>query len=190
MSTIYVVMGYSNSGKDTIGAYLKEYKLATVVKFAAPGKRALEFMLKVEPGFLDDRVKRQQVAPHCQGRTYLQVLIDFWKHKNLVVGKDLFTSQTMEKVDYITSNDRDVVITDVRSFDEMEALKKFLLINDDVLLDVTWVNRRAAQKLESDQYQQAIFQELSNVSEEYRFINNHGTYAELTKVLQDTFGQI
>ena len=58
--TIYVFAGYSGSGKDTAASVVD----AVSTKFASPGKRALEFMLRIPHGALDDREYRQRIAPH------------------------------------------------------------------------------------------------------------------------------
>lgn len=115
---IYVFGGFSGSGKDTAASAVD----AVNIKFASPGKRALEYMLRAPEGLLDDRVKRLEIAPHCQGRTYLQVCMDFYHHRDLVIGQDLFGQQTREDILWQLEAGRDVAITDMRSENEVAIL--------------------------------------------------------------------
>jgi hypothetical protein len=185
MPTIYIVMGNSGSGKDTVAALIQAQKpTAEIVKFAAPGKRALEFMLRVPEGLLDDRVVRSKVAPNCQGRTYLEVLIDFWKHRELVIGVELFTSQTMELVQDILDAKKDVIITDCRNLDEGQAIYD-LVETEGYQLVVLWVYRPDNIPMSSDVNQVDIFDTLLEVSDDSYLIHNNGTIDKLAdKVME------
>ncbi len=181
-TNIYVVMGYSGAGKDTIGDWLAFSENAALVKFAAPGKRALEFMLKVEPGLLDDRVKRLEIAPHCQGRSYLQVLIDFWKHRSLLVGDELFTAQTKQNISNLLKLGQTVVVTDVRNLDEGKAIKE-LVHSGLATLTLIWVHRTSAKELESDVHQLEICDSLDKIATNSYLLRNSGTKQYLYKQL-------
>lgn len=119
---IYVFSGYSGAGKDTCGNWVLSQVNSDSVKFSAPGKQALAYILDVDPGLFEDREARLKIAPHCQGRTYLQVLVDFYHHRDLVIGADLFTHKSRKKMTEALDADRDVVITDMRNHDEMSAV--------------------------------------------------------------------
>lgn len=112
---IYVFSGKSGAGKDTCAKLIPK---SMNIKFSAPGKRALEAIMELPAGFLDDRVKRQQVAPWCQGRTYLQVLMDFSLHRDKVIGKDFFPRKVMSQIEDTILEGYDVCITDIRHYSE------------------------------------------------------------------------
>lgn len=180
--TIHIVFGFSGAGKDTVGAIIQKASKSTLVKFAAPGKRALEGMLHIPVGSLDDRVFRQQVAPWCQGRTYLQVLIDFYKHKALVIGEDLFTQQTFQVIINTLDSNRDVIITDLRSWDEYRAIVELANL---YYIKLYWVERKSARMLESDILQESIYQRLKPLSKfEAVELDNNGTFQDLRKKVQ------
>lgn len=182
--TLFMVMGYSGAGKDTIGDLIKAEIASQTVKFAAPGKRALEFMLQVEEGLLDDREKRIEVAPNCQGRTYLEVLMDFYHHRKLVIGEDLFTSQTVDKLKGFSHDNVDVVVTDCRSTDEGLAIVN-LVEHGYFNLVTLWVVREGAKMLSTDTLQHGIYEDLCNYSDEHYVIYNKGTKEGLRDTLVD-----
>lgn len=176
MQTIHVVFGFSGAGKDVTGSYLNGQSKSTIVKFAAPGKRALEGMLRIPVGSLDDRKFRMKTAPHCQGRTYLQVLIDFYKHKALVIGEDLFTQQTVQVIIDALEADRDVIITDLRSWDEYRAIAMLSSLAD---IRLYWVERKSAKMLESDLLQETIYSRLKEVALSATELDNNGERSSL-----------
>lgn len=178
--TVSIVFGYSGAGKDTIGEYICTKRDATIVKFAAPGKRALEFMLRIPEGSLDNRRFREQVAPHCQGRTYLQVLVDFCVHKASVIGEDLFTQQTMVVIKDVLTSGKDVVITDLRSYDEYKAIVN---LAEEVSIRLYWVERRSAKMLASDRVQETIYAKLKQVADSATEIDNNGSLKHLRVTL-------
>lgn len=151
---IYVFSGLSGAGKDTV-ARLMNLK---VIKFAEPGKRALETILGVPEGFLDNRLARKAIAPDCQGRTYLQVLVDFWKYRDLVIGKDLFPQAVNRKILYNLGLGLDIGITDMRSREEMRILCDFNYMGYKVI--PTWVI--GGECLESDVNSRSLLAELCN----------------------------
>lgn len=127
------------------------------IKFSAPGKRALEQMMDLPEGFLDDRVKRQQVAPWCQGRTYLEVLMDFSLHRDKVIGKDLFPRQVMKDIEDVLLDGYDAVcITDMRHFSEGYILADLNQMGYDVV--PCWVT--GGEELSTDKESFAILMDL------------------------------
>ena len=182
--SLIVVSGYSGAGKDTIGDWLVEHKGYKVVKCAEPGKRALEFMLKCPVGTMDDRVARLKVAPFCQGRTYLQVLVDFWKHRNLLVGSELFTAQTREKLVSLQKLGQDVVITDVRNMDEAEMIRS---LGADFKLEYIQVINHKGCKLESDVNLEAIDGMLKPFCKHRYVLKNDSTKPQLYRTLETLY---
>jgi hypothetical protein len=146
MKTIYVISGFSGAGKDTCAGYINTFHNAQTIKFADPGKRALEFMLGCPVGLMDDRIARMDIAPHSGGLSYLQVLIKFWKHRDLVIGDQLFPQQTAEKIIAAKS---DVCISDMRSQSEMWVLFDIYQTEGYNIVPI-WV--RGGTALESDGY--------------------------------------
>lgn len=151
--TIVSISGYSGAGKDTVAGLLNR----DVIKFASPGKRALECILGVPVGFLDDRVSRGRIAPDCQGRTYLEVLIDFWEHRDLVIGRDLFPRRVKRLLEAHLSAGYDCAVTDMRSKEEMQVLTQ--LNQDGYKVTPLWIT--GGTELKSDQISYGLFIELT-----------------------------
>lgn len=151
--TILAISGYSGAGKDTVAGLLGK----DVIKFASPGKRALECILGVPVGFLDDRVSRGQIAPDCQGRTYLEVLIDFWEHRDLAIGSDLFPRRVKRLIEAHLSAGYDCAVTDMRSKEEMQVLAQ--LNQDGYKVTPLWIT--GGTELKSDQISYGLFLELT-----------------------------
>jgi hypothetical protein len=143
---IYVFAGYSGAGKDTCAFLLPNTRN---VKFNAPGKRALEQIYGLQRGYLDDRGLRQNIAPHSGGKTYLQVLIDFCEHKDLLVGPKLFPAQVAVTIKETLENGQDVAVTDMRCREELYALRDFM--DYGYMLLPFWV--KGGEKLASDKIQ-------------------------------------
>lgn len=153
--TIYVLSGYSGAGKDTCAEYLQTYSHdTTIIKFAKPGKDALAFMLGVDGELFNDRERRLEVAPNCQGRTYLQVSIDFLKYRDLVVGKDLFPQKVLQT---IRNTESDICITDMRSKEELDVLVE--LHHEGYTLQPIWIV--GGKQLESDLLSKALLESLA-----------------------------
>lgn len=184
--TLYVVFGKSGAGKDTVGDWLTENKGTTGIKFAAPGKRALEFMMQIPEGSMDDRVFRSQVAPFMQGRTYLEVLVDFWKHRELVIGDELFTAQTYSKLLELSSNSKDVCITDARNLEEGEAIWK-LVEAGCFSLELMLVSRGKSKRLASDIHQLDILNTLMPICDSYTHLDNNADISALHYQLKQAY---
>ncbi len=149
---IYVMSGLSGAGKDTCASLLD----ATNIKFSSLGKRALEKIMDLPEGFLDDRFLRQQVAPDCQGRTYLQVLIDMSLHHQKFLGQDYFPRKIQSQILDCLGQGKDVVLTDVRHYSEMLMIADLNLMGYKVV--PCWVLGGTAEP--SDKYSLEIMQEL------------------------------
>lgn len=167
--SVYVFMGNSGAGKDTAASVLDSAK---VVKFAAPGKRTIEFIYGLSFGYLDDRDLRLNIAPHSGNRTYLQVLIDFWKHRDIVLGPDLYGKQTQVEIVDCLLQGRDVVINDMRNYNELEIIIDVYKLGYEIR--AAWVV--GGEKLESDEYQAEIYEQLcsSTCNTGYYLYNNNG----------------
>ena len=149
---IYVFSGFSGAGKDTAASVF----IADNVKFANPGKRALEFIYHLPDGFMDDRIARQQIAPFSDGKTYLEVLIEFWKHRDLLVGDQLFGEQTKTEILGCLESGRDVTVTDMRNRNELAVLFDLCELGYEIV--PVWIY--GGTKLESDVYQDELYRRL------------------------------
>jgi hypothetical protein len=156
MLSIYVIGGYSGAGKDTAAAAIEN---SEVVKFARPAKDALEFIYGLPVGALDDRVKRLEIAPHSGGKTYLEVLVNFWEHRNLLLGGELFPNQVKDRIVETLSRNKHAVITDMRSIEEMEVLRD---LAKSYPLHCLWIG--GGEKLKSDVTQKELIDKLSKRS--------------------------
>lgn len=179
MKTVYVISGFSGAGKDTCADYLNMFHGSQTIKFADPGKRALEFMLGCPVGLMDDRIARMDIAPHSGGLSYLQVLIKFWKHRDLVIGDKLFPEQTYAK---IVASEKDVCISDMRSSSEMWILNR-LYWETDVDMQLIWVKGGIA--LESDQSSSKYLYDLAkSVGEDVTEIDGNGLQSQTMMLRQ------
>ena len=151
--TIYVFSCNSGSGKDTAASVLKG---CHNIKFASPGKRALEFIYRLPVGTMDNRIARQAIAPHSDGKTYLEVLIEFWKHRDLLVGSTLFGEQTKADMLGYLEQGLDVAVTDMRSHNELEVL--FDLCELGYRVVPVWIEGGAM--LDSDVHQPELYRRL------------------------------
>lgn len=155
--SIYVFSGYSGAGKDTAASVLVS---ATNIKFADPGKRALEFIYKLPEGFMDARIARQQLAPFSGGRSYLEVLVDFWRHRDLLVGSELFGEQTKAKILATLQNGKAVTVTDMRNYNELDVLTDLHELGYPIT--PIWID--GGKMLESDVYQSELFRKLCAIT--------------------------
>ena len=179
-SKIHVFSGYSGAGKDSAASMLT----AKVVKFASPGKKALEFIYHLPSGFMDDRVARQQIAPHSDGKTYLEVLIEFWRHRNLVVGDTLFGEQTKAYILGCLELGQDVAVTDMRNRNELAVLFDLCELGYDIV--PVWIY--GGTKLESDVYQDELYRRLCAFvgTTGINIVNDLPTVAEFKQVVRET----
>jgi hypothetical protein len=174
--TIYVIGGFSGAGKDTAASVID----AEVVKFASPGKRALEFIYGLEEGFLDDRSLRLEIAPFSGGKTYLEVLIDFWKHRDLLVGEDLFPRQVKATIQSVLDTGRNACITDMRSKAEMVTLTELATYYP---LYCIWIE--GGKELESDRDQKCLVNALSIFSADNKLHTINNEHCQYSKFLSD-----
>ena len=149
---IYVFSGFSGAGKDSAASVLT----AQTVKFANPGKKVLEFIYDLPDGFMDDRFARQQIAPFSDGKTYLEVLIEFWKHRNLLVGDTLFGEQTKAEILGCLELGQEVAVTDMRNHNELLVLFDLYELGYEIV--PVWIY--GGTKLESDVYQDELYRRL------------------------------
>lgn len=173
---IYVISGYSGAGKDTVASILKEkHERSSILKFAAPGKRALEKIYSLPFGALDDREYRLRTAPHSNGRTFLEVLVDFWRHRDLLLGADFFPAQVEAEADYCLKGSIPwvVMFTDMRHSNEADVITSLLTKYPDTELVPVWVYRGSAKMLESDRDSYQIMGDLAKRhNSPIRFIDN------------------
>ena len=149
---IYVFSGFSGAGKDSAASVLSGQN----VKFASPGKRTLEFIYQLPVGFMDDRIARQTIAPHSGGKTYLEVLINFWDHRNLLIGDTLYGQQTRAEILGCLELGQDVVITDMRNHNELYILADMCELGYDVI--PVWIE--GGKPLKSDVLQEGLYRQL------------------------------
>ena len=118
--TIWVISGFSGSGKDTAASCID----AINVKFSHFGKRFVENLFNLPEGYMDDRVLRLNRAPHCGGKSYLDVLIALWEVQGELLSTGYFPEQSRPLIEQGLVT-RDVVITDCRSYRELYIIRDF-----------------------------------------------------------------
>ena len=82
MNTIYIILGYSRSGKDTACNILLETIGGEHYKFSSPCKRVLENLYGLEWGDLEkDEIRNSIIPNHSEpNTTYLDVMVKSFRH--------------------------------------------------------------------------------------------------------------
>jgi hypothetical protein len=78
-----IVLGNSNSGKDTVFSLLSDRFDVANFKFSSPMKAALEMLYTLPKGALEDKAFRNTLVPHL-GVTWNDLMIKCWEHWNQV----------------------------------------------------------------------------------------------------------
>ena len=177
---IYVFSGFSNAGKDSAASVLT----AQNVKFSSPGKRTLEFIYQLPNGFMDNRIARQMIAPHSGGKTYLEVLVNFWDHRNLLIGDTLYGEQTRAEILGWLELGQDVAITDMRNHNELYILADMCDLDYDVI--PVWIE--GGKSLKSDVLQEGLYRQLCAFvgTTGINIVNDLPTVAEFKQVVRET----
>lgn len=149
---IYVFSGFSGAGKDTAASVID----AQNVKFSSPGKRTLEFIYQLPVGFMDDRVAREMIAPHSGGKTYLEILVNFWDHRNLLIGDTLYGEQSRVEILDILEGGQNVAITDMRNHNELYILADMCELGYEVI--PVWIE--GGESLRSDVLQLGLYRQI------------------------------
>lgn len=120
---VVVVTGVSDSGKDTIGIYLRDLKQFPIIKFVEPAKRYVETCMNLPVGFMEDKVLRNQpvvcpITGMLEDYTYLDILIKMY-HERFAACPKMSLPYTGNQISKSWSS---VVLTDLRSPLEAEYL--------------------------------------------------------------------
>lgn len=169
---LYVVMGLSGAGKDTVATYLE----AINVKWSAYAKRFYEQCYNLPEGFLDDREKRLQVVPG-ENFTYLDVLKRGYEAWDIIDTK-LTVRPTTKQILILLEDGHNVVLTDTRKYSEVEAIAHIGLSGYKVIL-IHVFGRSTEQMLESDRLLPSLLLRLHRFASSVHEICNTGSAKQL-----------
>lgn len=148
-NSIYVILGYSRSGKDTACNVLLNEIGGEHYKFSSPAKRVLENLYDLEWGDLDKNEVRNSVIPnHSEpNTTYLDLMVKAFKHFR-ALDNNIMLHSARKTIPYILES-RNVFITDLRTLAELNLLLSF-----NVPIKVLRVYRKGT---ESKFYQKVLY---------------------------------
>lgn len=176
-SCIYVVMGLSGSGKDTVASNLDVIN----VKWSAYAKRFLEGCYGLASNSLDDREARLQLVPG-ESFTYLDVLKRAYEAWDIIDTK-LTVRPTKEYIQTYLEDGYNVVLTDTRKYSEVEAIKE--LSNAGYKVCVIYIYGRLGEtRLAPDELLEGLIAELISFSDEYHKVMNNRTEGALFSALR------
>lgn len=167
MSTIFVLLGLSNSGKDTAAGFM----LADNIKFSAMMKRTLEKWYGLNEGDLDNKFVRSQIVPG-ESFTYLDVMVRAY-HAWQAIDDKLTVRPTTKQIRQSLEAGRDVVLTDIRKEVEVEAVRELSKEGHNVVL-VHIFGRQGEQRLSSDAKLEELFEELRHFANDVIGLQNNG----------------
>lgn len=147
---IFLILGESGSGKDTLGNFIAERLDYELMKFSAPCKRFWEKVYQLPKYSLDDRQFREQerldIYGQPAGETYLDVLVKSY-HNFLDVDPQVMIR--LIELDILTNQQkgRGMVFTDVRTKEELDFLLTYWEL---VPFSVIHIKSKRSTKLSSD----------------------------------------
>jgi len=161
---IYVLMGYSGAGKDSL--YKEMIKVGTGtalanIKWSSPMKKTIADIYDIPREWLDNPVKRLQKVPnHPDGITWLDLMIRCFEHFPQI-DPNMMTQKVRREIALWLDNGNSVCLTDTRNFAELEVIKVFAKEYPVVLV---WVSSPRETFRESDRYQRDIFKAINRIN--------------------------
>lgn len=180
MCTIYNLMGYSDSGKDTVAGIIQEYERAINVKWSRPMKDMLEMVYSIPKGSLDDKEFRKQIVPgHTINWSELMIRCYFQFPE---IDPNMMIQKTIRKIKYSLIAGTSVIITDTRNITEGDTIKT--LLNNSCGLVNIWLHRPGISPKASDKVQPHIYQSLAEHTKHNYTVINDGTLEQLTSKIE------
>lgn len=118
------IAGKAGAGKDTIGDYLIKHRGFVKVSFAFALKKAVAAILNCSVEKMDDRDWREKIIPELgvSPRYMMQTLGTEWGRQ--MVNENIWVHLAMERAKLHESDNLNVVITDVRFPNEVQAIQE------------------------------------------------------------------
>lgn len=175
---VFVVMGYSGAGKDTLCQQLLRIIDGVNLKWSRPMKDMLEAHYNLPLGFLDDRMKRLEPVPnHPDGISWLDLMIRAFHHLPAIDPLICVRKVKQQAIEALKAG-KEVVFTDTRNHTELEVIQE---ISQDYLVVPVWISRPGVCPKESDCHQLEIYRLLSEKHQGH-MVNNNGTIWALEEI--------
>lgn len=190
MSKVYVVMGYSNAGKDTVYQIMqKALHYSTVnIKFAAPMKAILEFHYDLPVGFLENRQKRQELVPgHPDEITWGELMIRCFRCFPRI-DQTMMVRKVQRQVEAYIRQGYCPIFTDVRNYSECFFIRDMAARGRRII--PIWIERPGTVPKTSDLHQDRIFEYLKQSHGSYHIVNDSGIpelTAKVKEVIRDGY---
>lgn len=164
MSYIICILGKSRAGKDTLASFLTGSK----IKFAGIAKRTFEQWYGLNKGDLERSEVRNAQVPDLDGVTYLDIMVRAY-HAWRAIDPYLTIRPTIKQIQAELGADKPVIITDVRSPEELTSLLKL-----PCPLFAVYIRRDGCPEVTSDEHLEANWQRLVSEADEVFSIVNSG----------------
>lgn len=186
MCNIYVVMGFSDAGKDSVAKAIQNVsKTTSNIKWSSPMKGMIEYAYGLPEGALNDKEFRVKEVPTLPGVTWNDLMIRCFHHFPQIDPK-MMIQKVNKQIETVLSNALDIVITDTRNYSELEEIQRFYFkYLYKVKVIPIWVHSPFETKKESDKYQGNIFYSLSQLTGIRHIIANTGTIEDLSNKVQE-----
>lgn len=192
---IVIVLGNSNSGKDTVTNYILEnYNYFLRVSFTRPLKEIIEYANNLPKGALDSPEYKNKRIKTIQGNelelTHLDQLVNAFHYliKSNEVDSELFIKYALRKIsEYHQDNNAGVILSDLRSPYEAQGIIHYAKTTDKPIY-ILHITNPKEKTLSSDEFLQVnikVFIEAlkSTIKGKYICINNAHSLDILKKEL-------
>ena len=184
MAKVFVLMGYSGVGKDSLCAELQKLnKTAKNIKWSQPMKEMFEFAYGLSPGYLNDPVLRLNEVPDMPGVSYLDIMIRAFEYFPKI-DPHMMTRKVFLDIEKALLSGFDVILTDTRNRAEEEVIKELSKSYEVILV---WITRPGIKAQLSDQLQADILWEINNYCTEQFAVINDGDLTKLAFAAQEIF---
>lgn len=178
---VFVLMGYSGAGKDTLCQQLLRIIDGINLKWSRPMKDMLEAHYGLPKGFLEDRMKRLEPVPgHPDGISWLDLMIRAF-HYIPMVDPLIYIRKVRQQALEALEVGQEVIFTDTRNYTELEVIQE---LSEKYLIVPVWISRSGASPKDSDCYQLEIYRLLTE-KHQGRMVRNDGTIWDLERVAEE-----
>lgn len=184
---IYVVLGYSRTGKDTVAKWLNKNRGAVTVKFSGPMKRIVEKQNNLPHLALEDNAYRNAKVKDAFGdetdQTYLDLMLAAFEHW-LAVDPHCMLKSVKNTLESLLAEKKLIVMNDLRNLEEAR-LVQYVLDKYDAKLTLVVMRRDGVKPKTSDRYIGEIYSRLAKLADREVIIQNNGSIENLYTALSE-----
>lgn len=176
MSYIIAVLGYSDSGKDSVATMLNKVLGARNIKWSAPMKHMLEYVYNLPEGILEDKTFRSTLVPgHPDSITWSELMVRCFEYFPKI-DPHMMLQRVRLDIKTCLQNSTPVVLTDTRNLTEVHHICQLSAITP---LYTVALSRDEAKMKPSDRGLNRNLSELVTFSRMSFHINNNGSLEDL-----------